>query len=68
MKLFKVSTKRYQDYYVLANNYDSAVEKVQNYKEKEVKCLIGSDGSLNIPCDDEKIINRVELLTDSLIK
>lgn len=68
MKLFKVQTKSYNLYYVLANDFNEAVSKVENHKKTETHQLIGSDGTLNLPCSDDEIIKEVEFLTDDIIQ
>lgn len=68
MKLFKVQTKSYNFYYVLANDFNEAVEKAMTHKKTEKHQLIGSDGNLNLPCDDDDIVKEVELLSDYLIQ
>ena len=68
MKLFKVQTKSYNFYYVLANDFNEAVEKAMTHKKTETHQLIGSDGNLNLPCADDDIVKEVELLSDYLIQ
>ncbi len=71
MKLFKVSTRKYKDYYVIATDYNDAISKAKEYREAmALDVKIDNDGSLQIPMneieDDE--LCRVELLTEEIIK
>lgn len=69
MKLFKLEMKNsYKSYYVLADDYNSAVLKCQKHKKSEVKSLIGSDGSLQIPSEDDDVVSEIRLLTEDVIR
>lgn len=68
MKIFKVKTNNWKEYFVAANNFEEAADKTLNFlvEETKEKPLIDSDGSLyNITIPS---ITGVDLLTDKLIR
>lgn len=67
MKLFRVRNKKYKEYYVIANDYNEAVLKVETHREVEAKSIIDTDGSLQIPDNSEDDIFDVALMTEDLI-
>lgn len=67
MKLFQVSTKKYKDYYVMANDYNEAVGKAKAFRETEITSVVDNDGSLVVG-SEEDYINTVRLLTENIIK
>ena len=47
-ELYEVKTKRYKRYYVLANGYDEAKDKVeQKLIETDTNSILTPDGSIN---------------------
>lgn len=65
--LFEVQTRRYKRYYVLANDYNEAVKKVENeIVEKDSSSILTSDGSLRTDYDID-YVESVKCLGDSLI-
>lgn len=66
-KLFAVRLEDYKTFYVMANDYTDAANKIEAYIEsgKYIKKMFDSDASLIK--QDESHIRSVELLTDELI-
>ena len=64
MKLFKVQTKSFNTYYILANDYNKAILKAEKQIKNSIEENIGS--SKNHEGDDE--IYRIELLEGKIIK
>lgn len=59
-KLFEVRDSTYKSFYVIADGYDEAVEKVKQHRESlagHSNSVIGTDGSLNIaPAAGERYV------------
>lgn len=56
--------------YVLASDYGQAKQKAEQYiefKTKEVKSVLYSDGSLRKPEDKTQIIKEIKLLTEEVV-
>jgi hypothetical protein len=64
MKLFRVSTTKWDEYYVLAKDYNEARDKTIEYLKHSVK-LFDRDKSLVVTEDS---INEIRLLTDEIIR
>jgi len=66
-QLFEVQTDRYKRYYVLANSFDEAKNKVE-YKmiEDNTTSILSSDGSLNNEYKME-VIDNIKCLGQGLI-
>ena len=66
-QLFEVQTDRYKRYYVLANSFDEAKNKVE-YKmiEDNTTSILSSDGSLNVEYNME-VIDNIKCLGQGLI-
>lgn len=69
-KLFSIETKNYKTYFVLAGNYEEAIQKVEQVLyEKSSASILNSDGSLRSEMDDSLIIARIALLSsDNIIE
>lgn len=66
MKLYKVLTTRYDDYYVEARDFNEARDKVIGHvRASEV---LTKRGDLNTLIINEDSISEIRLLTDELIK
>ena len=73
LHLFKVTTKKYKEYFVMALNYDQAVEitKEEIFSEHENQIsLFDEDGSLksDFASNFDVEIIRVELLTGKVLE
>jgi len=71
MKLFKVTSKKYKEFYVIADDYNSAMNKATEYrKNNSLDVSIDNDGSLVIAEHEikEDELYKVELLTEDIIK
>lgn len=66
-QLYKVKTKGYKTYYVFANGYDAAKNKVEEkIIEKNTHTLLDKEGSLNLNFEIDEVI-EITYLSNKLI-
>lgn len=67
MNLYRVTTKEYKQYYVIAHDYNNAASKLEEHLCDNLKVL-DYDGSLTTNLTREFDVTQIELLTDNIIK